>query len=152
MITRPQAAALADLLRVDRPGWDALATIDALLEVGQRRTLGEVAWAAIAAAADPNNRSPKAITFDGPHWASIPSTSTRDLDAERAERQDRAAEAKACRMCDDNGRQTNGWLCPHDGLTPDQRAEQVASRAAAARAAVRPLRADRVLEPEGSNP
>lgn len=69
-LTRDQATALAELIHVVRPSWDTrgiftrglvpLAKHPAPLEV--------IAWAALRAAADPDNRTPAVIPLNGHHW------------------------------------------------------------------------------------
>lgn len=69
-ISRDEATALAELITVVRPAWDArgvmsrglgpLAKHPAPLEV--------IAWAALRAAADPDCRTPAAIPLNGRHW------------------------------------------------------------------------------------
>lgn len=62
--------ALAHLVHHIRPDWDEhgiLAKLTQATTAGRRTP--DLALAAIRAAAEPSNRTPAVIPFDGPHWA-----------------------------------------------------------------------------------
>lgn len=67
MITREQAAILADLARTVRPAWDTRPIVSAVGEV-MHRDLREVAWALLTVAGNPEMRAPVSLTFEGDHW------------------------------------------------------------------------------------
>jgi hypothetical protein len=73
-ITQPQAVALAALirsLRLDsegRPDWDASGIDTQIAACRTRGTAWDVAHAALYAAEDRTNRTPRVIALAGPHW------------------------------------------------------------------------------------
>ncbi|RCK68285.1 hypothetical protein DT076_16695 [Desertihabitans brevis] len=98
--SRQHAAALAELLRLIRPSWDALATINALHDVADR-PLADVARAAILTAQDHDARTPRAITFtDSDHWRSL-TADARPQPVRRTEQCPRheGGTAGRCPMC-----------------------------------------------------
>ena len=141
MITREQAGAAA-LARTIRPAWDQLATLNAIAEVA-RHDLADVAHAVIRCAQDQTMKTPAAIGFlEGPHWRPTLriGETVEQIEQRTTDALSYATAAGNCPHCDEHGRQTTGFLCPHDGLSTEQRAEQVRERASAARAAIRPPR------------
>lgn len=140
MITKEQAGMVAVLVQSVRTGWDTRAITAALADL-QNLDLADVAHAAIRVAEDPDMRTPAAIAFlDPKHWR--PTIREGETAEQVQTRRDNAytatAGAASCPHCDDTGRQPTGFLCPHDGRTPEQRAEHHRHQAAAARAAIRP--------------
>ncbi len=76
MITREQAALLAKLARTIRTEWDELTTITTIAEL-RDKPLTTIARTVIAAAQNPNNRTPKAILFQPEPTPTEPTNSPR---------------------------------------------------------------------------
>lgn len=69
-LTRDEANALAELLCVVRPSWNTRGVITKGLAPLAKHPapLPVIAWAALRAAADPQNLTPAVIPLNGPHW------------------------------------------------------------------------------------
>lgn len=67
-ITREQARALAELVHLLRPEWDAQGILAAVAKAREKASVDVVCIAAIRAAATPTNRTPAVIPLDGEHW------------------------------------------------------------------------------------
>ena len=63
------ARALAALVTLIRPDWDATGIMAALGKVRDRGSAVDVAIAALRVADDPKNRTPAVIVLTGDHWA-----------------------------------------------------------------------------------
>jgi len=63
------ARALAALVTLIRPDWDATGIMAALGKVRDRGSAVDVAIAALRVADDPKNRTPAVIVLAGDHWA-----------------------------------------------------------------------------------
>lgn len=68
-MTKQQAEALAQFLHMLRPGWEEAGIVAALGNARLMGTAGDLAIAALAAAAEPNNRTPAVIAMPGSHWS-----------------------------------------------------------------------------------
>lgn len=78
-ITQDQAQALAGFLATLRPAdapWDTPGIVAALGRARARSDAAGLAIAAIRAAAEPTNRTPAIIGFDGNHWRDNPQQTT----------------------------------------------------------------------------
>ena len=141
MITRQEAVALTELVRTQRAGWDALATINVLTTL--TGDLADIAYCAIRTAQDPTMRTPVALRWeDNPHKRpTIRETTPRAMPI--WEDTARLAEIARCHWCDQRGYLPNGYICQHED--PDDRARRAARRADQARAQIRP--APRPQEP-----
>src|SRR5881628_1424674 len=69
-ISPNQARALADLVHQLRPDWDPRGIHAAIVAVRERGTHFDICLATIRVAAEPTNRTPAVLKFDGPHWQS----------------------------------------------------------------------------------
>ena len=67
-ITNRQATALAKFIHELRSEWDVPGITDALWQARGFAPVAELAQAAIRAASEPANRTPKIIALNGPHW------------------------------------------------------------------------------------
>lgn len=69
-ITREEATALAELICAVRPQWNTRGVLSKGLAPLAKHPapLPVIAWAAIRAAQDPDNRTPAVIPLNGPHW------------------------------------------------------------------------------------
>lgn len=67
-INENQAEALAVLIHTLRPDWDTPGVKHALRRAIDRGDQWELAHAALRAAAEPGNRTPAVIGYDGKHW------------------------------------------------------------------------------------
>jgi hypothetical protein len=135
MISRPEADHIAGLLRTIRPHWDHLAIMAVLTNIDG--DLADITWSAIRTAQNPDMRTPQALTFEGNQHA-------RPVKAETDEKETWGIAARAqaiarCQFCDSHGRQSNGFLCPHED--PEQRAARVHAYAEQARNALAATRA-----------
>lgn len=68
MMNPRQIEAIARLVATLRSDWDVRGIEAALGKVDANKTATETALAAIKAAADPANRTPRVIAFAGTHW------------------------------------------------------------------------------------
>lgn len=150
LITKEQAGRVAMLVQTIRTGWDTRAISAAIFEVANL-DLADVTHAAIRCAEDADMQTPKAIAFlDAKHWRpTIRECETPEqIQARRESALNVTAGASDCPNCDDQGRQTTGFLCPHDGMTTEERTEHHRSMSAAARAAIRPPKVSACICPD----
>lgn len=71
-MTHTQAVALAKFVHTLRGDWDVPGIEHALGVARTRAGAGDLAVAAITAAASHSNRTPAVIALDGPHWRKLP--------------------------------------------------------------------------------
>lgn len=152
MISRTEAELLALAVHTIRQDWPTASLLTLIRRDLSNWALRDLGCALMHIALDQHpdgswvSVTPARVKEQGP-WLTdngeAAAARTR-AEQERQQRLDEIAtrnqEQANCPHCDDRGYQTNGWRCPHDGLTPDQRAERSRTRSAAARAAItRPL-------------
>lgn len=75
MTTEPEALALATLLSHMRKDWNPQGVLSLIHKHGTTHDFPALARAAVNAAANPNNRTPKVIFMQGAHWIN-PATAT----------------------------------------------------------------------------
>lgn len=135
---RPEAFALAQLIRRIRPAWDELATINVLADMAGR-DLADVAHAAIRTAQDPTMLTPQALKFvDSPHWRKIKAIADTEPEPVHPRPIQTDDEIKArtqairhCHYCDDRGYSYHGTVCLHED--PEKRAAMYHAKADEAR-------------------
>lgn len=67
-ITPTQARTLAELAHELRPDWDTQGIVAAIYAARERGSNIDVCLATIRAAAEPTNRTPAVLKYDGSHW------------------------------------------------------------------------------------
>lgn len=70
-MTQDQGETLANLIHLLRPDWGVAGTAKALFEARGQGDALTLARAALAAAADPGNRTPAIIGLNGAHWQGL---------------------------------------------------------------------------------
>ena len=70
-LTQPQAEALTTLITTLRPDWDERGILATLRNIHPTRDAWAICHAALTAAANPSNRTPKVLEYEGAHWATL---------------------------------------------------------------------------------